>query len=288
MKTLSCEMCGSTNLIKDGGVFVCQSCGTKYSLEEAKKMMADGPVEVQGTVKIDSSKELDNLYSLARRAKDSDNHENAAKYYDMILLKDPDSWEANFYTVFFKAMVCKIGDISSEAQNVENCLKPVMELIMKTVTDITEQKKVITEVALRTLSISRMLFNGGLNHYKKFSTVAGQANESANDLFFSGRISYGLGDVLEEMFGDEYKDLCVRSWTQGIEMFNDSRDAYIQASGNILTPQTNNAQLYQQKIQKINPQSSAPEVKAGGCVVLLVIGLSPLLALAGYFISTIV
>lgn len=37
MKQLVCEMCGSKDLVKDGGVFVCQSCGCKYSVEEAKK-----------------------------------------------------------------------------------------------------------------------------------------------------------------------------------------------------------------------------------------------------------
>lgn len=36
MKKIVCEMCGG-ELIKDNGVFVCQSCGCKYSLEEAKK-----------------------------------------------------------------------------------------------------------------------------------------------------------------------------------------------------------------------------------------------------------
>ena len=77
MKALTCEMCGSTNLIKEGGVFVCQSCGTKYSVEEAKKMMVEGTVDVKGTVKVDTSDELNNLYEIARRAKDSDNSENA-------------------------------------------------------------------------------------------------------------------------------------------------------------------------------------------------------------------
>ena len=38
MKQLTCEMCGSTELIKQDGFFVCQTCGTKYSVEEAKKM----------------------------------------------------------------------------------------------------------------------------------------------------------------------------------------------------------------------------------------------------------
>ena len=46
MKQLTCEMCGSTDLIKQDGVFVCQTCGCKYSVEEAKKMMIEGTVEV--------------------------------------------------------------------------------------------------------------------------------------------------------------------------------------------------------------------------------------------------
>lgn len=44
MKQLTCEMCGSTDLTKQDGVFVCQTCGTKYSVEEAKKMMVEGTV----------------------------------------------------------------------------------------------------------------------------------------------------------------------------------------------------------------------------------------------------
>lgn len=49
MKQLSCEMCGSTDLLKTDGVFVCQNCGCKYSVEEAKKMMVEGVVQVEGT-----------------------------------------------------------------------------------------------------------------------------------------------------------------------------------------------------------------------------------------------
>lgn len=55
MKRLTCEMCGSTDLIKEDGVFVCQSCQCRYSVEEARKLMIEGTVEVTGTVKIDDS-----------------------------------------------------------------------------------------------------------------------------------------------------------------------------------------------------------------------------------------
>ena len=61
MKQLTCEMCGSTDLMKQDGVFVCQSCGTKYSVEEAKKMM----VEVGGAVEVKNAAQLENLLNLA-------------------------------------------------------------------------------------------------------------------------------------------------------------------------------------------------------------------------------
>ena len=35
MKKIQCELCGSNNLVKEDGYFVCQYCGTKYSLEDA-------------------------------------------------------------------------------------------------------------------------------------------------------------------------------------------------------------------------------------------------------------
>jgi DNA-directed RNA polymerase subunit RPC12/RpoP len=41
MKQLVCEMCKSTDLIKKDGVFVCQNCGIKYSVDDVKNMMTD-------------------------------------------------------------------------------------------------------------------------------------------------------------------------------------------------------------------------------------------------------
>ena len=54
MKALVCEMCGSKDLVKQDGMYVCKFCGTQYTTEEAKKLM----VEVSGSVEIDNSKKL--------------------------------------------------------------------------------------------------------------------------------------------------------------------------------------------------------------------------------------
>lgn len=80
MKQLTCEMCGSNDLIKDGGVFVCQSCGCKYSIEEAKKMMVEGTVEIVGTVKIDNSDSYDKFIGLARDAFEDSRYESSFDY----------------------------------------------------------------------------------------------------------------------------------------------------------------------------------------------------------------
>lgn len=36
-----CEICGSFSIRKENGVFVCQECGTEYSVEDAKKLLRD-------------------------------------------------------------------------------------------------------------------------------------------------------------------------------------------------------------------------------------------------------
>ncbi len=156
MKALTCEMCGSTNILKQDGVFVCQSCGTKYSVEEAKKMMVEGTVSVEGTVKIDNSSELKNLYEAARRARKMENASNAEKYYDMILVKDPTSWEANFYVVYYKAMGCTIGEIWNAGISIVNCIPSVLELVKSHVSE-SEQIDVVRELFARISGLAAML-----------------------------------------------------------------------------------------------------------------------------------
>ena len=65
MKQLICEMCGSNEIVKEDGFFVCQFCRCKYTLEEAKKIIMD----VSGTtVRIDNTENIKNSLESARRA----------------------------------------------------------------------------------------------------------------------------------------------------------------------------------------------------------------------------
>lgn len=103
MKQLTCEMCGGTDLVKDGGVFVCQTCGCKYSIEEAKRMMIEGTVDVQGTVKVDNTAFVEKYLANARRAKEKEDWEETEKYYNMVEQNDSSNIEAIFNSAYAKA-----------------------------------------------------------------------------------------------------------------------------------------------------------------------------------------
>ena len=90
---------------KKDGFFECQSCGLKYSVEEIRKMMIEGTVDVSGsTVKVDKTDSLRNILVLAKRAKKEGNTEEAKKYYNMVLMEDPDNWEASFYSSYYNLL----------------------------------------------------------------------------------------------------------------------------------------------------------------------------------------
>ena len=199
LKALSCEMCGSTDMLKQGGVFVCQSCGTKYSLEEAKKMMIAGTVNVAGTVKVDISEKLKKLYVIARRAKDENNSANAVKYYDLIIQEAPESWEASFYLIYFKTMECRIREIAHAAATLTNSLENVVNLVLRQIDDRKEQKRIFQELTKRSIDISVMLGNAATNHFNGIDAQIrlNYTDEYVTNTINSAGICYALGDIFE-------------------------------------------------------------------------------------------
>lgn len=247
MKALTCEMCGSTNLIKEGGVFVCQSCGTKYSVEEAKKMMVEGTVDVKGTVKVDTSDELKNLYEIARRAKDSNNSDNAAKYYEQILMKDPNSWEANFYTIYFQSMSCRIGEIYSVEVNLINNYKPILALVKSTLPE-EEQAKVLEEIYLRISIIADIFFNSAVNFFKNADVEIRYElrGETIDRVLYSFFLLYYLAAYINTTFSHKYEQIAVKCLEDGVKIHTE----YLQID-QLMVPKKESLEIINDKIEEI-------------------------------------
>ena len=201
MKRLTCEMCGSTDLIKQDGVFVCQTCGCKYSIEEAKKMMVEGTVDVSGsTVKVDNERKIENLRTLADRAKAEGDTETAAKYFEELLKEDPNNWEANFYTIYYAAHNIKIAQIGSAANRVSNIIDTVFGLIKETLATQEEQNAAKEEVAGAVLNFASYLIPNAKNHL-------GDSLESMHEALENWMVPIGLmclhlGDSVIKYFED--------------------------------------------------------------------------------------
>ena len=262
LKPLSCEMCGSNDILKRDGVFVCQSCGTKYSVEEARKMMASGTVKVAGTVKVDQSEKLRNLYQIARRAKEENNEENAARYYDLILQEDPESWEASFYLVYFKAKGSNVANIVQAAQSINNCLDNVFALIRRHCTP-EEALANMEEVADRVMKFF------ALPVFTQCKLVKCQAY-------------YALGDAIERHLSDFLKSktemhfVMTMAWKCGILLQKDA----IWNCAMTFDRQAKSAQMqifheYVQKVRRIDPHYRPPVIRtwtAICCGVLMMLG----------------
>ncbi|MBE7090621.1 MAG: hypothetical protein E7363_01745 [Clostridiales bacterium] len=264
MQAIKCEMCGDSNLVKIDGVFVCQSCGTKYSLEEAKKLMIEGKVDVSGSVvKIDSSNELENLYQLARRARADEDNEEAVKYYDMILIKDAKSWEATFYLGYYKAksLLPIVRQMATGADIIEKCTKNALRIIKENITIPEQQEKAFKEVSEKVLSLTEV--------FTKALTIATNKDiesriEWENNIIAMAYCTYNLGDTLNLLFSasTEAKKITLKAWKQGVEIHS-SLIKYMVITAKKVNKEKINE--YVLKIQSYEPTYTLPA--SGGCYI---------------------
>ncbi len=255
MKELKCELCGSNNLVKQEGVFVCQSCNARYSLEEARKMMFDG----EQTVKATESPELTNLYTLARKELDSNNFTAAWDYYRRILLMDPKSWEALFYTTYCKSKTIKLEEFIMFEGIILKTYKKVLISIRDEITDENRQKEIIEDVTNKTIEMTDKFYNASKHYYNieldpKLRAERKYITEYLNRCGNAELILKLFGNSLISLFGIKYSDFAVKAWKQSIE-YRMTRIPNISE-----TPETQKIiNEYTAKIKLYDPTYVAPE-----------------------------
>jgi|GEM_PF-3166024 len=132
MKAIVCEMCTSNDVVKQDGYYVCQSCGTKYSIEEARKLLVEvaGKVDISGSsVKVDYSDFVLRSLENARRAFQKEDWEEAEKYYNLAEQNEPSNIEAIFYSAYAKAMSTLVSDDVYRRESVFNSFAKSISII---------------------------------------------------------------------------------------------------------------------------------------------------------------
>lgn len=201
MKRLTCEMCGSTDLVKQDGVFVCQACGCKYSVEEARKMMIEWPVEVTGTVKVDNSASVESYLSMARAACLAGNYGEAESYCNKSLEIEPahaEAWllkgkAAGWQTTALKSRLPEA--VSSFTQAIGFCPEEKKESML------AEIRGEFVELALAAVSLHGRNFSArpNQNHQDALIEMADEVSALAGQLGTQLGIRYRQEDLIGPM-----------------------------------------------------------------------------------------
>lgn len=211
----------------------------------------------------ENTDELDNLYQLARNARDSGDDKKADDYYLKIAKRAPHDWEAFFYVVYYTMKACPPDEVEDVFETFSN--EYVIDIIgkLKGVKEKEKQILAVNEATQCILSISNMFFERGEAAQKPSSCYSAA---SFNSLLW--------GDSIESVFGD-YEELhkaIVNSWKDGIEKLRMTQSRIGKLAGEeIIQKYTAKIQKYDSSYQPPQPPSipstSNQAAKSGGCYV---------------------
>lgn len=271
MKQLICEMCGSTELIKEDGFFVCQGCGCKYSVEEAKKIMAEGGTNEQGAFQAEHSSFVAKQLANARRAKQKEDWEETEKYYNLVEQNDPSNIEAIFYSSYGKAKASLVdGDFykrQAAFKVLQNCVSIIDDNF--DVNQEEENKKIIEGISadIIDMACSNYVYNQRKNGY---GIVTWSDMAETVTLFNNlGREFMTTLENIAQKISEEDKQKRVYYYTVALK-----HAEFILQNGKLVAPQAfrDIIKKYHEIIHDIDPAHQIPEEapqtqQSGGCYV---------------------
>lgn len=227
MKKLVCEMCGSNNIVKQDGLYVCQNCDTKYSPEEAKKIMFDEPVEVIGSVEI--TKNLESSKRMGDEAFDRFDYKEAFTYYTQVVESDPSD-----YLRKFKRLIAAAASVSlNQSGKVDEPLSELSKFCKAVEADTTLSDTEKSEKIVWAFSTMDTLIVGIYNLALKIFIGDGRVIESSYTQFLSYTDTTLLRQVLLIGDANEY-----------IEKYADLQPIWNKICDNALTELLNKSKKY--------------------------------------------
>ena len=185
-------------------IISCPECGKQTSDRAISCPDCGCPINTKQVVapQVDVSKEVEKLIVLARRARESSDSKNAKKYYDQILNKDPGNWEAIFFSVYFEAYECNIGNIGSAANSVANSIYSSFAAIAD-LDDEAEKEQALNTVISSAIAISATFVLNAISNYNQFSTTNNAFGECSSRVVCAGHIYGEIEESTKKVFPDK-------------------------------------------------------------------------------------
>ena len=148
-KVITCEYCNQDFILDDDVkrfmLTNAEQAGYDFEKGRHRAQKDAGLVPGKSQTVIDNTHKINNLYRLARRAYQEQDYKGAQKYYEQILLEQPDKWEPVFYSAYCKAYDSEIEVIESNVQLLKNKLDSTIMFLKQD--NKTDTEKEIENIA---------------------------------------------------------------------------------------------------------------------------------------------
>lgn len=241
MQAIKCELCGSNEFTKVDGLFQCNHCNTKYTLEEAKKLIVSGTVEV-----VTGNAENERLLKIAETYIRIGQLMRAYKVFEKITIEFPNDhrgWiglarveEANIYNIFKKVEDNFLDIYNSKNISILGHLKSINKIrnVLKVIS--TENTYKIDSIennilnhynAIPELPLVNAISSEIICHYQEVQEFSEKMHLWAEDLtnnfissVFTGKSSFQ--SLFKLSYGiDKDEVVCLNNYDKGNQKFNE-------------------------------------------------------------------
>ncbi|MCR5806178.1 MAG: tetratricopeptide repeat protein [Oscillospiraceae bacterium] len=139
--------------------------------------------------------DINNLYILARRAKNEGNTDNALKYYSQIVEENPDDPEAYFYSIYYQVSNCKVGEIGTAANRLKAAFNTTVKLLKGNGSISSGNTVELVPYANAAVELASTLSNSANNHYIRNISVSGVHSQTTQWILNSVNVILAVADA---------------------------------------------------------------------------------------------
>lgn len=204
-------------------------------------------------------------YILARRALETSNFVDAARYYEQIRMEYPNDWEANFFAVYARAYKVEATDISRSMELIMNNLDITFSLIFQTCSD-EEMVNVVTLILKYIAQITQEMASKASQIHSMTRIGQEHLNSRAECTVTRhncATVAYVAAYKVECAFAESYqkvKQPMLNIWKLGVAIDVQTLQYAVGRNWNILQ---SDITAFTQKIREYEPTYNAPRPTGG-------------------------
>lgn len=240
----------------------CSKCNTEF---EGKFCPECGTASGENA---QAGNDLDNLYTLARRALQAQDYAKAEMYYTQILLTKPNDWEAAFYSVYAGATALAGRSLSSAIQNLRRGHVPAYDLIASAFTDADTQSEKLAEIVDALCRFTVVYYDYAKRIYRELGGFDNR-NIFANQAGNMEGMMLDCGDAVHAKFtGAAFDAIAAKAWKRGVEILDAVCAEMPGLADDGIKKMRSDAV---EKIRNVDPSYTDPapanKAKTGGCYI---------------------